>query len=95
MRNHFPDPLFGSPANRTLGLVRAGDDGLSFLRGFGTTVSERAFGHGGAAGQIAWADSESGLSLAFVTNGIDLNVIRQGRRGIEISTLAGACLAGE
>ncbi len=95
VRNRFSDPLFGSPANRTLGLVRAGDDGLSFLRGFGTTVSSRAFGHGGAAGQIAWADPESGLSLAFVTNGIDLNVIRQGRRGIEISTLAGACLTDD
>jgi CubicO group peptidase (beta-lactamase class C family) len=27
VRNHFPDPLTGVPANRTLGLVQAGDDG--------------------------------------------------------------------
>ena len=93
VRNRFPDPLFGSPANRTLGLVRAGEDGLGFLRGFGTAVSDRAFGHGGAAGQIAWADPDSGLSLGFATNGIDVNVLRQGRRGIEVSTLAAACVS--
>ncbi len=90
-RNHFPDRLFGAPASRTLGLVLAGDDGLGFIRGFGTTTSPRAFGHGGAGGQIGWADPESGLSFAFATNGLDVNVIRQGRRGIELSTLAGAC----
>lgn len=95
IRNRFSDPLFGSPANRTLGLTLAGDDGLGFIRGFGTATSSRAFGHGGAAGQIGWADPETGLSLGFATNGVDANVIRQGRRGIDISTLAGACvLAG-
>jgi len=94
IRNTFKDPLFGSPANRTLGLTLAGDDGLGFIRGFGTGTSPRAFGHGGAGGQIGWADPESGLSLGFATNGIDTNVIRQGRRGIEISTLAAACALG-
>jgi len=92
IRNRFPDPLFGSPANRTLGLTLAGDDGLGFIRGFGTAASSRAFGHGGAAGQIGWADPETGLSLGFATNGVDVNVIRQGRRGIDISTLAAACV---
>ncbi|MDP9069919.1 MAG: beta-lactamase family protein [Actinomycetota bacterium] len=91
VRCRLGDPLFAMPANRTLGLVQAGDDGLSFLRGFGTTVSPRTFGHGGAAGQIAWADPASGLSMAYLTNGIDANVLRQGRRGIDLSSLAGAC----
>lgn len=95
IRNCFADPLFGSPANRTLGLTVAGDDGLGFLRGFGTATSPHAFGHGGAGGQIGWADPESGLSLAFATNGIDANVIRQGRRGLEISTLAAACVPSD
>jgi CubicO group peptidase (beta-lactamase class C family) len=91
VRNALPDKLFGLPANRTLGLTLAGHDGLAFLRGFGSSVSGRAFGHGGAGGQIAWADPVSGLSFSYVTNGIDANVIRQAKRGIELSTLAGAC----
>ena len=89
VRNSFGDPLFAMPANRTLGLVQAGDDGLSFLRGFGSSVSPRAFGHNGAAGQVAWADPVSGLSFAYVTNGIDAHVIRQFRRGMSLSTRAG------
>lgn len=91
VRNRLGDRLFGMPANRTLGLVQAGDDGLAFLRGFGYTASPRTFGHGGAGGQVAWADPASGLSLAFLTNGIDAHVIRAARRGIEISSLAGEC----
>lgn len=91
VRNRLPDKLFGLPANRTLGLTQAGDDGFAFLRGFGSSVSGRTFGHGGAGGQIAWADPVSGISFAYVTNGIDANVIRSAARGIELSTLAGAC----
>lgn len=40
----------------------------------------------GSAGQVAWAGPESGLSFAYVTNGIDANVIRQLRRGVSLST---------
>ncbi len=57
VRNTFPDFL-GTPANRTLGLVLAGDDGRSNLRGMGKTVSAATFGHNGAGGQIAWADPD-------------------------------------
>jgi len=49
------------------------------------------FGHNGAGGQIAWADPESGISFAYVTNGLDAHVIRQGRRGIALSSLAAIC----
>lgn len=89
VRNSLGDPLFSMPANRTLGLVQAGGDGLGFLRGFGSSVSARAFGHGGAAGQISWADPATGLSFAYVTNGIDANVIRLFRRSMSLSTRAG------
>ena len=90
VRNTLGDPVFGMPANRTLGLVVAGDDGMAFMRGFGRSVSPRAFGHNGAGGQVAWADPVTGVSFAYVTNGIDANVIRQFRRGMALSTHAGA-----
>lgn len=88
VRNSFADPVFSLPANRTLGLVQAGDDGMAFLRGFGSSVSALAFGHNGAGGQIAWADPVTGLSFAYATNGLDANVIRQFRRGMSLSTRA-------
>lgn len=91
VRNTFPDPFTGVPANRSLGLVLAGDDGFSHIRGFGRTVSARAFGHNGAAGQLAWADPATGLSLGYCTNGVDLNEIREPRRGTAISSLAAVC----
>ena len=90
VRNSFGDPLFRLPANRTRGMVQAGGDGFAFLRGFGRTVSPLAFGHNGAAGQIAWADPATGLSFAYATNGIDANVIRAFRRGLSLSSRAGA-----
>lgn len=94
VRNHFIDPFVGVPANRTLGLVVAGDDGNSHLRmNFGRTVSPRAFGHAGAGGQIAWADPATGLSFCYVTNGLDANVLREGRRGAALSSRAGALVS--
>ena len=91
VRNRLPDPVFRVPANRTLGLVRAGDDGLAHFRGLGRTVSARAFGHNGAGGQLAWADPETGLSLGYVTNGLDAHVLRQNRRGVAIASRAALC----
>jgi CubicO group peptidase (beta-lactamase class C family) len=91
VRNDLPDRWTGVPARRTLGLITAGDDGRGHLRGFGRTVSARAFGHNGARGQIAWADPESGLSFAYVTSGLDQHVLREGRRGVALSSLAAVC----
>ena len=71
VRNTFPDPQTGVPANRALSIVVAGDDGKAAMRGFGHTVSPAAFGHDGAGGQIAWADPESGVSFVWLTNGLD------------------------
>ena len=92
VRNTFPDLLaLGAPANRALGVVVAGDDGNANRRGFGHTQSPRTFGHNGAGGQIAWADPESGLSFSYVTNGRDVNPIREGRRSIGVSSRAAVC----
>jgi len=87
VRNSLPDPM-GVPANRSLGLILAGDDGSSHIRGLGRTVSARAFGHNGAGGQLAWADPATGVSLGYVTDGYDRHEIRQPRRGTAISSLA-------
>lgn len=90
VRNTFPDPWVGVPVNRTLGLVVCGDDGEGSKRQvpFGKTNSPRAFGHGGAHGQVAWADPETGLSFAYCTNGMDRNLIREARRCVGLGSRA-------
>jgi CubicO group peptidase (beta-lactamase class C family) len=92
VRNTMPDYI-GTPANRSLGLILAGDDGRAGARGMGKTVSPRAFGHNGAGGQIAWADPETGLSFCYFTNGLDQHQIRQWRNTTAIASRAGACVA--
>lgn len=84
------DPMFRKPANRGLGIIVSGDDSRNF-RGFGKTNSPEAFGHNGAGGQLAWVDPASGVSLAYLTSGHDRNNIRQGRRGVAISSIAAEC----
>lgn len=78
------DPLSGVPVNRALGIVVAGVTHRNF-RGFGHDNSALAFGHGGAGGQIAWGDPETGISIGYCTNGHDRNPMRLGRRGVSIS----------
>jgi CubicO group peptidase (beta-lactamase class C family) len=91
IRVRLPDPYTSVPANRTLGLVLAGDDGKSAFRGFGFDAGPRTFGSPGTGGQVAWADPDSGLSFAYLTNGLDADVVRSARRSISVSTLAAAC----
>jgi len=86
------DLMFKKRANRALGLIIAGDADRSY-RGFGHTNSELAFGHGGAGGQIAWADPATGISIGYCTNGHDRTNMRQGRRGVGISCRAATCTA--
>lgn len=81
------DPAYSKPVNRALGVVVAGEENRN-VRGFGHTNSPRAFGHGGAGGQIAWGDPETGISIGYCTNGHDQNFFRQGRRSISLSTRA-------
>jgi CubicO group peptidase (beta-lactamase class C family) len=90
VRNTFPDPMLGVPANRSIGLVLYGDDGEGPRRGFGHGQSPGTFGHNGAGGQLAWADPETGISFAYLTNGLDRHLIRQWRRSIGINSRAAA-----
>jgi CubicO group peptidase (beta-lactamase class C family) len=91
VRSMVPERWFGLPASRALGVVVAGDDGRGNMRGFGKTGSPRTFGHGGAGGQIAWADPDSGLSFGYTTNGLDQHTLRQARRGVALSSIAAEC----
>ncbi|MEX2555797.1 MAG: serine hydrolase domain-containing protein [Actinomycetota bacterium] len=90
VRNAMPDPYTRVAANRTRGVVLAGGDGFESLRGFGPGVSPRAFASPGLGGQVAWADPESGLSFAYLTNGLDADLVRAFRRSISLSKLAAA-----
>jgi CubicO group peptidase (beta-lactamase class C family) len=88
VRSMVPERLSGLPASRALGVIVAGEDGRGNLRGFGKTGSPRRFGHNGAGGQLAWADPDSGLSFGYTTNGLDQHIIREGRRGVALSSIA-------
>jgi CubicO group peptidase (beta-lactamase class C family) len=88
VRNTLVDPLFRVPANRTLGLVVAGDDGSELSRGFGRGNSPLSFGAQGVGGQIAWADPATGLSFCYLTNGLDADVVGSFTRSAKIAGLA-------
>jgi len=88
---NFIDPRNGFKSNRGLVIEIAGNDGHANVRGFGRTNSPQAFGHPGAGGQLGWADPGTGISLSYLTNGFDRNDIRQGRRGVALSSLAASC----
>ncbi|HEX6029999.1 MAG TPA: serine hydrolase, partial [Tepidiformaceae bacterium] len=86
-KDHHRDPILGHTSNRALAVQVAGDDGNAHLRGFGNTTSARAFGHGGAGGQIGWGDPQTGISVGYCTNGF-VDPLVQGRRITAISSLA-------
>lgn len=90
VRNRLPDPVFNVPANRGLSIIIAGDDGQAFMRGFGRAASPQAFGHGGAGGQIAFADPATGISVGYVTNGFE-DFLAVGRRITAVASRAAAC----
>ena len=68
-RNHtgeMVDHAFGMPMHRGLGVhVRGTTDAI---RGLGTLASPATFGHGGVGSSYCWADPDSGVSFAYLTN---------------------------
>jgi CubicO group peptidase (beta-lactamase class C family) len=92
IRCRYNDPLMNVPVNRTIGLVLAGDDGLHQFRYamFGKENSPGAFGHGGAYSQVAWADPATGISFAFVKNGLQTDLLADAVKVLPLSDLASA-----
>ena len=90
VRQNRPD-WTRTPANRSHAFVLAGDDGKAGMRGHAHGASPGVFGHAGAGGQIAWADPATGMSFAYLTNGLDRNDLAAARRRVALSTRALAC----
>ena len=60
------DGTLGVPRRYALGFERGGE----VEDKYGTLSPERVFGHGGLGSIVGWGDPESGLGVAYVTNGI-------------------------
>ena len=68
-RNHtgdMHDHGMGMPMHRGLGVHVRGT--TLKIRGLGALASPRTFGHGGVGSSYCWADPESGVSFAYITN---------------------------
>ena len=88
------DALRLAPANRTRAFMVAGDDGHAPRRGLPVDAGPRTFGHDGAGGQVAWADPDTGMSVAYLPAGLDPDIMRLTRRSVSVSTRAMRALVG-
>lgn len=88
VRQNHPDWM-GVPANRTHAFTLSGDDGQALMRGYGHAIGPMAFGHGGAKGQRGYADPASGLSIGFMTHGLDRDDLVHAKRCAGIASAAG------
>jgi CubicO group peptidase (beta-lactamase class C family) len=60
------DGYMGMPMHRGLGPHLRG--ATDTIRGLGALASPRTFGHGGVGSSYCWADPDSGVSFAYLTN---------------------------
>jgi len=60
------DGYMGMPMHRALGPHVRGI--TETIRGLGSIASPRTFGHGGVGSSYCWADPDSGVSFAYLTN---------------------------
>ncbi len=60
------DGYMGIPMHRGLGPHVRGT--TETIRGLGSIASPRTFGHGGVGSSYCWADPDSGVSFAYLTN---------------------------
>jgi CubicO group peptidase (beta-lactamase class C family) len=83
------------PIRRSLSMFLAGDPSAragSEADFFGAEVSSGAFGHDGLGGNFVWADPETGLSVAFLTNTITFMPWEHHERAARLATLAARLL---
>jgi CubicO group peptidase (beta-lactamase class C family) len=69
LRNYTGDRVdgyMGMPMHRGLGPHLRGT--TDTVRGLGSLASPRTFGHGGVGSSYCWADPDSGVSFAYLTN---------------------------
>lgn len=69
LRNHTSDRIdefMGMPMHRGLGPHFRGT--TTNVRGLGAIASPNAYGHGGVGTSYCWADPDSGVSFAYITN---------------------------
>lgn len=69
IRNHTgdrTDEFMGMPMHRGLGPHLRGT--TATIRGLGAIASPSAYGHGGVGTSYCWADPDSGVSFAYITN---------------------------
>ena len=69
LRNYTGDRVdgyMGLPMHRGLGPHLRGT--TETIRGLGSLASPRTFGHGGVGSSYCWADPDSGVSFAYLTN---------------------------
>jgi len=69
IRNHTGDRVdefMGMPMHRGLGPHLRGSTAV--IRGIGSLASPNAYGHGGVGSSYCWADPDSGVSFAYLTN---------------------------
>jgi CubicO group peptidase (beta-lactamase class C family) len=60
------DEYMGMPMHRGIGPHSRGT--TATIRGLGSLASPRTFGHGGVGSSYCWADPDSGVSFAYLTN---------------------------
>jgi hypothetical protein len=61
---------------------------VGIWRGFAPANGPRSVGHMGAGGPCAWADPDTGISFAFLTNAAERSPTRQGANAMALSQIA-------
>ena len=81
------DPVQNLYVRRSLGLLLA-DDRMGSSR----TDDIRSFGHGGTGTSVVWADADSGLAMAYITNGHRANPTNRPRLAAVSQAVRDACV---